>query len=186
VRSLEARRSKVDDSDAIDAINDTIRQIRRYTPAEAAFCLVLDGLFTGRNVELNYVGKIAEIENELPQIGLIFDKGLKLKDVVSTLAVSLSPALAKIAAGTVAATVLLTAINPLLGVAALVGGVILYDSVSDLDVEKLMCDEIQKMEVEISGYVRRAIERITDHGAMALEVGIVSGGPAANNRRCCG
>ena len=183
VARLIQRRAALDDSDAIDAIDGAVRQITGLPRSRTAYCLVLEGMFTDRDIELHYVGDIAEIDNQLPQIGLIFDEGLNFTDVVSTMSISLSPALTKIGVGTIVAGALLAVVgSPFLGVLAVVGGAYLYHSIADLDLEEEIRKQIGEMKVEIGGYVRRAIERMTDLGAMALEAKIVPGGPAANNQ----
>ena len=158
IARLEERKQKIDAaieaalggamgpvrSKAAVACEKAIDQVQRLPRSRTAYCLVVEGMFTDRDIELHYVGKVAEIENELPQIALIFDEGLNFTDVVSTLAISLSPALTKIVAGTLGTAAAMAIIGgPVLGALALIGGAILYSSVDDIDIEAEMRQQIR-------------------------------------------
>ena len=160
---------------AIGACNDSIDRLRAWSDDIAAYCLVLEGMFTNPEVDVRYIGTVAEIENRIPQIGLVFDRHMKFTNVISNLAVDLSPLLTKIALGTAALTLLSGGI---LAPFALLGGVLLYNSVQEIDVEEMIRQKIRDRGDVIAGYVKRTIERITDIGAFALEAKIHAGAAA--------
>jgi phospholipase C len=156
-------------NNATNACDKAIQRLQAMTDTTGAFCLVLEGMFTNPEVDLRYVGTVAEIENRIPQLGLVFNNQLGFTDVISTLAIDLSPALAKIALTTGAAVGALALLGaPVLALFALVGGILLYNSIDDVDLEGEIRQKIRDKGPAIAGYVKRALERITDHGAVAL------------------
>ena len=159
-----------DRQNAIEACDASIGKLRNLSDELAAYCLVLEGMFTNPEVDLRYIVTVVEIDNQIPQIGLVFDRWLRFTNVFSNLAVDLSPLLSKIAIGT-AALALLS--GPVLGPLAILGGVLLYNSIADVDVEEKIRQQIRDRGESIAGYVRRALERITDLGAVALDAQVI-------------
>jgi phospholipase C len=170
VPALRGRMTK-----AIGACDKAIQRLQAMSESNAVFCVVLEGMFTNPEVDLRFVGTVAEIENTLPQLGLVFNERFGFTDVISTLAIDLSPALTKIALTTGAAVAALAVLGaPLLGLFALVGGIVLYNSIDSIDLEEEIRNKIREKggpnaeDGSIASYVKRALERITDHGAIAL------------------
>lgn len=168
--SVRARRDR-----AVAVCDESIRRLEQKAARDAAFCLVLEGMFANPEVDIRYVGTIAEIENQLPQIGLVFNEQFGFSDVISNLTIDLSPLLTKVAHST-AAVSLLT--GPVVGLFALVGGITLYNSIDDVSLETAVQDGLRDMGSTIASYVKRAMERITDVGAIALHGTITSGSAA--------
>ncbi|UWX04655.1 hypothetical protein H1235_08375 [Pseudoxanthomonas sp. NC8] len=164
---------------AMRACEESLSRLQQLPESRAAYCLVLEGMFSEPGIDLLVVGTIAEIDNRIPQIGLVFDEQFQFVDVFTNLAIDLSPALTKTllgAAGTAAALSLL--VNPVLGLFALVGGALLYNSIDDMDVEETIRAGIRRMGPPIAAYVKRALERITDLGANGLHARIAPGAAA--------
>ncbi len=158
---------------ALKECEKTLEFLRRQNDQNAAYCLVLDGMFTESNIDLRYVGTVARIQNQLPQIGLLFNEHMGFTAVVSNLAIDLSPLLVKVALATAAGALLLgAAMGPVGAVIALVGGIKLFNSVN-IDAEQLVRNQIAQRGPLIAEYVRRTLERITDFGAFAKHARIV-------------
>jgi phospholipase C len=175
--ALEGRRNR-----AIGACEGAIARLTALSASRAAFCIVLEGMFTNPDVDLRYIGTIARVDNQLPQLGLVFSEDLRFTDVISNLAVDLSPLLIKEALAT-AGLVLLTGLvlGPVLAALALVGLVKLFNSINSidyLDIEEQIRQRIRQKGAMIGQYVKRAVERLTDIGAVALDAQIRPGASA--------
>jgi phospholipase C len=158
---------------AIKACQKSLELLQRHNDQSAAYCLVLEGMFTDSNIDLRYVGTVARIDNQMPQIGLLFNEHMQFTDVVSNLAIDLSPLLVKVALATAAGAVLLTAaLGPLGGLAAVIGGIKLFNSVN-IDAEEKIRQQIRDRGALIAEYVKRTFERITDFGAFAKHARIL-------------
>jgi len=102
--ALRSRRNR-----AINACDNSIQRLTTLSASRAVFCIVVEGMFSDAPISLDYVGTVALIDNKLPQIALVFDDRMNLSEVVSNIAIDLSPALAKVVLGT-AALVALSAV----------------------------------------------------------------------------
>ena len=168
---------------AVAACNASIARLNAMLPSRAVFCVVVEGMFSDAPISLDYVGTVALIDNKLPQIALIFDDRMQLTDVVSNLAVDLSPALAKVVLATGAlvalSAVALTGIFAPLGIAlAIFGGITLYNSIDDLNVEEKIRLAILGKGPAISHFIKGSFERISAVGAIALRSELLPRGAA--------
>ncbi len=158
---------------AIKECRKSLETLQQQNDFSAAYCLVLEGMFTDTNVDLRYVGTVARIDNQLPQIGLLFNENMTFTTVVSNLAIDLSPLLVKVALATAAGALLAgAALGPIGAVAAILGGIKLFNSVN-IDVEQLIRNKIHEKGPLIAEYVKRTLERITDFGAVAKHAKLV-------------
>ena len=178
VMSMTSRKNK-----ALAACDASIAGLNSLPASKAVFCLVIEGMFSDTPISLDYVGDVARIDNQLPQIGLVFDEQMQLSRVVSNLAVDLSPALAKVVLGTGALVALsaaaLSGIFVPLGIGlAIFGGIVLYNSISDYDVEADIRAKIFEKGPAIGHYVKSAFERITAIGASVLQCELLPHGAA--------
>lgn len=171
--SMQARQLK-----ALEKCQVSLSRLQNLPAAQAAYCIVLEGMFTDPDVDIRVIGTVAEIDNRIPQIGLVFDEEFKLTAVITNLAIDLSPLLAKTLLATGAVVALSTLANPVLGLFALIGGAALYNSIDDFDVEEEIRSKLDDKKDEISAYVKRALERITDLGASGLHARIHPGAAA--------
>ena len=162
---------------ALKVCQDSLERLQEIPPAHAAFCIVLEGMFTQPNVDLRVIGTVAEIDNRIPQIGLVFDEQFKCGHVITNLAIDLSPLLTKTLLATGVVVALSALATPLLGAFALIGGALLYNSI-DIDLEEEIRNKVSDKRDEIAGYVKRALERITDLGASGLHARIHPGAAA--------
>lgn len=170
-------------NNAVAACNASVESLNRLPSQKAVFCLVIEGMFSAAPISLDYVGDIARIDNLLPQIGLVFDDRKHLSHVVSNLAVDLSPALTKVVLGTAAlaalSAVALSGIFAPIGIGlAIFGGITLFNSIDNLDVEKLIRDKILEKSDSISHYVKSSFERISAIGASVLKCDLLPRGAA--------
>lgn len=135
---LESRRSLAE-----EACDKAIEKLKGMTEFQAAYCLVLEGMFASSGVDLAYVGTVAEIENQIPQLGLVFNRGMGFQAAVTNLGIDLSPALLKIAGGTAAAGLVALALGGSLAAAIVVGiGVVFFGVVHEIDAEERVQTEI--------------------------------------------
>lgn len=164
--------------EAIAAYDASIGRLRGMPEMDATVCLVLEGMFTNPSIDLHVIGAVAEIDNTLPQIGLVFNEQIELTDVFTTLGISLSPALVKTLLVTAGTAVAVTALgSPVLGALTLIGGIKLYNSIDDIDLEEMLRGKLREREMKrrVAEYVKRALERITDIGANALHCRLSAG-----------
>jgi phospholipase C len=178
VMAMLSRRNK-----ALEACDNSIKGLTRMAASQAVFCLVIEGMFSDAPISLDYVGDVAIIDNHLPQLGLVFDDRMQLSQVVSNLAVDLSPALAKVVLGTAAlvalSAVALSGIFVPLGIGlAIFGGISIYNSINDYDVEAMIRAKILEKGPAISHYVKSAFERISAIGASVLQCELLPAGAA--------
>ena len=158
---------------ALKECQKSIDLLKQHNNSSAAYCLVLEGMFTDTNIDLRYVGTVARIDNQLPQIGLLFSEHMTFTNVISNLAIDLSPLLVKVALATAAGALLLgAALGPIGAVAAVIGGIKLFNSVN-IDAEQVVRNQIYKRGPLIAEYVKRTLERITDFGASAKHARIL-------------
>ena len=176
--ALRSRRNR-----AISACDASIQRLTALRPSQAVFCIVVEGMFSDAPISLDYVGTVARIDNKLPQIALVFDERMNLSEVVTNIAIDLSPALAKVVLGTAALVALsaaaLSGIFVPLGIGlAIFGGYKLYNSIDDLEVEERIRLAIRAKGPVIGHYVKSAFERISAIGASALRCELIPNGAA--------
>lgn len=169
VMARTARKNK-----ALHACDESISRLNGLPASSAVFCLVIEGMFSDTPISLDYVGEVARIDNQLPQLALVFNDRMQLSQVVSNIAVDLSPALAKVVLATGALVALsaaaLSGIFLPLGIGlAIFGGITLYNSIDDFDVEAEIRRRIMEKGPAISHYVKSAFERISALGASVLK-----------------